>query len=331
MHVIFVEPRFPANQRQFVRGLREVGAPRHRHRRGARSRRSATSCTRWLLRLRAGPLRRATRSALLDAVRRVQQRGWVDRLEATVEAHILPAAQGARGLRHPRHLGADRLPLPRQAGDEGGAARGRHPHRAVDRRRRPPTRRCAFAAAVGFPLIVKPRAPPAPPAPCASTTTRELEAAIARERPRPRRRGRRRGVHRGPRGLLRHAGDRRPRRPRVRLALLPERARGDAHALDLAADRHHEPRRRRRATTSSGEMGAKVIAGARHRHLGDAHGVVLRPQGPQVLARSAAARRASACGTSTPPPTTSTSTASGATRSSTASRASALAAATPPA
>ena len=31
--------------------------------------------------------------AMLDVVRRVQQREWVDRLEATVEAHILPVAK----------------------------------------------------------------------------------------------------------------------------------------------------------------------------------------------------------------------------------------------
>ena len=65
------------------------------------------------------------------------------------------------------------------------------------------------------------------------------------QRRRPRRRGRRRGVRRGPRGLLRHDHHRRPGRARVRHPLLPERARGDAHALDLAAVRHHQPHRRR--------------------------------------------------------------------------------------
>ena len=42
-------------------------------------------------------------AALLEAVRRVQAREWVDRLEATVEAHILPAAQVREACRHPRH------------------------------------------------------------------------------------------------------------------------------------------------------------------------------------------------------------------------------------
>ena len=81
---------------------------------------------------------------------------------------------------------------------------------------------------------------------------------------RPRRLGRGRGVHRRPRGLLRHDLDRRPRRARLRLALLPERPRGDAHALDLAAVRHHQPRRcaglRRLAP-----YGPEGHRGARHR------------------------------------------------------------------
>ena len=71
------------------------------------------------------------------------------------------------------------------------------------------------------------------------------------------------------------------------------------------------------------EMGRAVIARPRHRHVGDAHGVVLRAEGAEVLARSAAARPACAAGTSTPPATTSTSTASGRWPSSTARVASA--------
>jgi hypothetical protein len=34
--------------------------------------------------------------AMLDAVRRVQRREWVDRLEVTIEAHILPSPRCAR-------------------------------------------------------------------------------------------------------------------------------------------------------------------------------------------------------------------------------------------
>ena len=63
--------------------------------------------------------------ALEWAVRQIQGRMWVDRLETVIEAHVLPAAHVRERCRHPRHLGAHRLSLPRQGGDEGGAARRR--------------------------------------------------------------------------------------------------------------------------------------------------------------------------------------------------------------
>ena len=65
---------------------------------------------------------------------------------------------GPRGPRHPRHVRAHDLAVPRQAVDEGGAAPGGRPDRRVGRRRTPPTRPSTFADAVGFPLILKPRA-----------------------------------------------------------------------------------------------------------------------------------------------------------------------------
>jgi carbamoylphosphate synthase large subunit len=91
VRVIFVEPSFPANQRQFVRALAEVGAEvigigesppdaldgqlrdwmRHYHQVG-----SVTDV-----------------GAMTDAVRWLQDKAWVDRIEATIEAHTLPVAQ----------------------------------------------------------------------------------------------------------------------------------------------------------------------------------------------------------------------------------------------
>ncbi len=92
MHVLFVEPKFPYYQRQFVRGLHAVGARvtgiGEAPRRGARRRAQELAA-----RLRAGRARWSTRGRCFEAVRRVQNREWVDRLEATVEAHILPAAK----------------------------------------------------------------------------------------------------------------------------------------------------------------------------------------------------------------------------------------------
>lgn len=92
MHVIFLAPHFPSNQRRFVRGLKAVGA-------------RVTGILDAPVRALDDELR-----ALLDdaevvhnvtdvdqvtaAVRRVQQRGpWVHHLEAVVEAHTLTAAR----------------------------------------------------------------------------------------------------------------------------------------------------------------------------------------------------------------------------------------------
>ena len=62
------------------------------------------------------------------------------------EACTIPGTSRAHGLA-----------VPRQAVDEGGAARGRRPDRGLDGRRRTSTRCYAFADAVGYPLILKPR------------------------------------------------------------------------------------------------------------------------------------------------------------------------------
>ncbi len=91
MHVIFVEPGFPYNQREFVRGLHEAGA-------------AVTGIGEAPLEALDHDLRSwmvgyehvssvCNERALYDAVRRVQSRGWVDRMESTVEAHTMFAAK----------------------------------------------------------------------------------------------------------------------------------------------------------------------------------------------------------------------------------------------
>ena len=91
MHVLFVAPHFPAYQRQFVRALTSVGArvtgigeadPAH-----------LPGEIRSQLHGYEQVSNVCDEQALLDAVRRVQGREWVDRLEATIEAHILPTAR----------------------------------------------------------------------------------------------------------------------------------------------------------------------------------------------------------------------------------------------
>jgi len=90
MHVAFVEPCFPNNQREFLRGLLSTGA-----RISAVSERPIEALPRDL---REGLFQfERVRSvvdehALAEAVKRLSQRVKVDRLEATVEAHVMSAA-----------------------------------------------------------------------------------------------------------------------------------------------------------------------------------------------------------------------------------------------
>ncbi len=91
MRVIFVEPSFPKNQRQFVRALSEVGAevigigesPQEFLDDELKS---------WMAHYQqVGNV--VDVGVMTDAVRWLQDKLWVDRLEATIEAHTLAAAE----------------------------------------------------------------------------------------------------------------------------------------------------------------------------------------------------------------------------------------------
>ena len=91
MHVLFVEPKFPYNQREFVRGLHLAGA-----RVTGIGERPWESIDEELRSWMVGYEQVRTvvhEGEMLEAVKRVQSRTWVDRMESTVEAHILPAAK----------------------------------------------------------------------------------------------------------------------------------------------------------------------------------------------------------------------------------------------
>lgn len=155
MHVIFVEPRFPANQAQFVRGLKEAGAYV-----------TGIGETPWEYlgdRLR-GWLDAydqipsvVDRERLHDAVRTIQKRGpWVDRLEATVEAHILPAARVREACGIPgtsvrtAFLCRDKPAMKealREAGVPVAASTGTDD----------PVEALRFSERTGYPVVVKPR------------------------------------------------------------------------------------------------------------------------------------------------------------------------------
>lgn len=155
MHVIFVEPSFPANQREFVRALHAVGA-------------SVTGVgerpVEWLDDELKGwltnyvQIQNVTDEAqLLDAVQSIQRRGWVDRLVASIESHMLATARvreetGIPGVSVETTLICRDKPLMKEFLSRHGVPCARTLG-ADDR-----DEILAFAREVGFPLIVKPRA-----------------------------------------------------------------------------------------------------------------------------------------------------------------------------
>ncbi len=154
MHVLFMAPNFPANQRQFVRALHAVGArvtgigdvpPDHLD----------AELKGWLHGYEHIPSL-ADEGALTNAVRRVQKREWVDRLECTVEAIMLPTARvreatGIPGLSVEKVLLCRDKFIMKQYLREHGipCARNAAVDTAEDAR--------SFVNSVGYPVVVKPR------------------------------------------------------------------------------------------------------------------------------------------------------------------------------
>ena len=154
MHVIFVEPAFPYNQRQFVRGLHAAGA-------------RVTGIGEMPIEALPGEIKGWLHAyeqvpsvvhepSMLEAVQRVQAREWVDRLEATVEAHIMAAARVREACGIPgtsvktSYLCRDKPAMKealRQAGIACAQSIGTDSPDDVR----------AFVETVGYPLIIKPR------------------------------------------------------------------------------------------------------------------------------------------------------------------------------
>ena len=176
MNVILLEPSFPDNQKQFARALAEAGATvigiGERHADGL------DDDVRGLLSHYEQVGSMVDDHSVEQVVRWVQGKLWVDRLEATVEAHVMTAARVREACGIPgtsvltAHLCRDKPAMKdvlRQAGIP--CARSTGASTAHDVR--------AFAAEVGYPLIIKP-----PDGAGASGThrvddDRELEQAIA--------------------------------------------------------------------------------------------------------------------------------------------------------
>ncbi len=155
MHVLFVEPRFPGNQKDFVRGLREVGAEVSAVGE-APMEALGPELLGWLTSYeQVGSV--CDETELARVVREVHEERPVDRLEATVEAHILPVARVREAAGIPgtsvktAYLCRDK-PAMKDALREAGVATAQSigaddEGEILD-----------FARSVGFPLVVKPRA-----------------------------------------------------------------------------------------------------------------------------------------------------------------------------
>ncbi|MDH3375124.1 MAG: ATP-grasp domain-containing protein [Gammaproteobacteria bacterium] len=155
MNIIFIEPSFPHNQREFVRALHAAGANVIGI--GERPLDYLDSEVKGWLHDYVQVRSVVHEPSLLKAVQLIQGQVWVDRLEATIEAHIMPVAtvREATGIpgtsTRTAFLCRDK-PAMKEALRQAGIAcaqstRAETPQDARD-----------FAAAVGFPLIIKPPA-----------------------------------------------------------------------------------------------------------------------------------------------------------------------------
>jgi hypothetical protein len=154
VNIIFVEPSFPANQRRFVHALASVGANVYGI--GESDEAHLGDDILGALRgyYRVGSVTDV--GQMVEGVRHFQDRVWVDALEATVEAHTMPAAYVREATGIPgtsvrtTWLCRDKPSMKealRQAGVPTAASA------AVDTA----AQARDFARQVGYPLILKPR------------------------------------------------------------------------------------------------------------------------------------------------------------------------------
>jgi carbamoylphosphate synthase large subunit len=154
MNVVFVEPFFPSNQRHFARALAEAGATVI----GVGESPADTldeQLRGWLHHYERVPSVTDV-EAMTRVVRWVQDKLWVDRIEATIEAHIMATAQVREACTIPgtsvwtAWLCRDK-PSMKQALREAGVPT------AASAAAGSAAEAVAFAEQVGFPVILKPR------------------------------------------------------------------------------------------------------------------------------------------------------------------------------
>ena len=156
VHVIFLEPAFPANQPDFVRALHQAGALVS----GIGDRPLSwlpDNLKSWMYSYEhVGSS--ADPQQVTDAVRRIQARGpWVHKLECTVEALMLTAAQAREATGIPG-MGVAHTNLCRDKYEMKKYLRARGVATAAAQEVTTIGEMAQFAREVGFPIIVKPLA-----------------------------------------------------------------------------------------------------------------------------------------------------------------------------
>jgi hypothetical protein len=154
VHVCFIEPRFPGNQRLFVKALAETGAVVSAIGEGSKDSLD-DDLKRWLTHYEEiGNVTDA--GQLLRAVRTIQQYARIDRLEAVVEAHIMACARvreaaGIPGTSTRTAFLCRDKPAMKEVLAQGGVPCAQSTGASSE------GEVIAFARQVGYPLILKPR------------------------------------------------------------------------------------------------------------------------------------------------------------------------------
>jgi len=175
-HIVFIEPRFPANQKQFIRGLAECGVRVSAIGEGSKDSLDG-ELRHWLTHYQQVTNVTDDRQ-MLDAVRFIQRHAHVDRLEATVEAHIMCAARVREACGIPgtstrtAYLCRDK-PAMKAALRAGGVPCAESTGAATLAEAH------AFIERVGYPVIVKPRDGAGASGASRCDSNRDLDAALA--------------------------------------------------------------------------------------------------------------------------------------------------------
>ena len=175
MHVVLIEPCFPNNQREFARALHEVGATVTGI--GERPKEALDDeLRRWLTHYEQVPSV-VDEGAVSEKVRWLQSKLPIDRLEATIEAHILPAAHvreacAIEGTSTKTAFLCRDKPAMKEVLREGGIACAQ----SMGSSSRSEIR--DFAATMGYPVIIKPPSGAGAAGTARADDDAELDAAL---------------------------------------------------------------------------------------------------------------------------------------------------------